>query len=135
MPPTFRAPGQRSRAERRQDDDRRRGSARSRGYDARWDRAAADFRRDHPLCLGCEAVGRIEATTVTDHVVPHKGDMVLFWDRTRWQPACGWHHDVVKQRLEAMYAAGEIGEEALRLDSPEAVRLTRALDGGGGSKV
>ena len=27
--------------------------------------------RLHPLCLGCEAIGRVSATDVTDHVEPH----------------------------------------------------------------
>lgn len=128
MPRAFRPRHMRSEAQRRRDDDRRRGSARERGYSARWDRAAALFRRQHPVCLGCSAVDRIEATTVVDHVVPHGGDAELFWDEDNWQGCCAWHHDVIKQLLERLYAAGELTADDLRLDSAAAVRLTKELD-------
>jgi len=106
----------------------RRGSARERGYGARWDRASEGFKRSHPLCLGCEAVNRIAAVAVTDHVVPHKGDMGLFWDMTKWQPACAWHHDVVKQKLEQMFARNQISVADLWLNSAKAIELTLFLD-------
>ncbi|MGY3527708.1 HNH endonuclease [Bradyrhizobium sp. USDA 4452] len=127
-PPTFRPNGQRSRQQTNAEYDARRGSARDRGYDAAFDRASALFKQQHPLCLGCEAIDRVSATDVTDHVVPHKGDRTVFWDRDRWQPACRWHHDVVKQRLEAMYASGAITAADLWLNSAVAMRLTRQLD-------
>jgi hypothetical protein len=49
-------------------------NARGRGYSSKWDRAAARFKRAHPHCLGCEAIGLKVATTVVDHVKPHHGD-------------------------------------------------------------
>lgn len=54
--------------------------------------------------------------------------MVLFWDRSKWQPACGWHHDVIKQILERMFSKGEIKAEDLWLNSSVAVRLTLDRD-------
>ncbi len=69
----------------------------------------------------------VEPATVVDHVVPHKGDADLFWDRDNWQPCCKWHHDVVKQALERQFASGSIGRTALRLTSAEARRITRLL--------
>lgn len=27
-----------------------------------------------------------------DHIVPHKGDMTLFWDRNNWQSLCSACH-------------------------------------------
>jgi hypothetical protein len=105
-------------------------SARERGYTNRWDKASAAFRSDNPLCIGCKAVGRIVAAKVTDHIVPHKGDVHLMWDaQDNWQSACAWHHDVVKQRLEAMFAAGEISDIDLKLDSTIAITLTNAMGG------
>lgn len=29
-----------------------------------------------------------------DRIRPHRGDPVLFWDQTNWQPLCKHHHDV-----------------------------------------
>src|SRR4051794_33187453 len=83
-----------------------RGSARERGYNTRWDANSLRYRREHALCLGCEAVGRFTVTEVVDHIIPHKGDNVLMWDESNWQPSCGPHHDVVKQRIERRYAQG-----------------------------
>lgn len=79
-------------------------------------------------CAGCHAVGLVRPAEVTDHVVPHKGDQALFWSEDNLQSGCSWHHDTVKQRLEALYQAGAIAASALRLDSAEAIALTRALD-------
>jgi 5-methylcytosine-specific restriction endonuclease McrA len=107
------------------DYDARRGSARARGYDAQWDRAARLFKALRPLCLGCEAIGLIVAAEVVDHVLPHKGDMVLFWDQNRWQPCCRWHHDVVKQQLEHAYANGRAVEADLWLNSAKAIAVTK----------
>lgn len=106
-------------------------SFRERGYSANWDRASRAFRRDHPLCLGCSALGRVAVAELTDHVVPHRGDMVLFWDRSRWQPSCRWHHDVVKQRLEELFERGQVGGDDLRLDSAVAIELARKLEAAG----
>lgn len=123
-PPVF---GQKPKPTQRREYDRRRGSAHRRGYTGEWSAASADYRRNNPLCIGCFAVGRYEAATVTDHIVKHDGDHQLFWDRDNWQASCKWHHDVVKQRLEDMAARGQVGRPALRLDSADAVRLTRML--------
>lgn len=32
--------------------------------------------------------------TVGDHIVPHRGDQKLFWDRSNWKPLCEHHHNV-----------------------------------------
>ena len=72
--------------------DERRGSARERGYDSKWDKARAGFLVKNPLCAACEKVGRTTAAKVVDHIVPHRGDMVLFWKRENWQPLCEPHH-------------------------------------------
>jgi len=47
--------------------------------------------------------------------------------RRRRQPACRNHHDIVKQRLEALYLAGSISAADLRLDSARAIGTTREL--------
>lgn len=109
-----------------------RGSARERGYSRAWDKASAGWRRLYPLCLGCAALGEVALCEVVDHIVPHKGDYALFWDSSNWQPACRWHHDVVKQALEGAWARGACTVADLRLDSPRAVAVSRLRRGGGG---
>ena len=127
-PASFRPHHQPTRQEQNREYDSRRGSFRERGYSTHWDVAALAFRRVHPLCLGCEAIGRVKPSALVDHVIPHKGDQGLMWDQANWQACCQWHHDVVKQRLEQYYETKRIRAEDLRLDSEPAKRLTRHLN-------
>jgi 5-methylcytosine-specific restriction enzyme A len=102
-----------------------RSSAAERGYDARWQAASAAFRSENPFCLGCEAVGLIVDATCVDHVVPHGGDEALFWNMANWQASCSFHHLSIKPRLEREWRMGKINDAALRLDSREAMALTK----------
>lgn len=74
--------------------DQYRESATKRGYNAKWRRERLRFLREHPLCKHCMDVGKIVAASVVDHIKPHKGDKVLFWDKDNWQPLCKQHHDI-----------------------------------------
>lgn len=60
----------------------------ARGYDARWRKARLAYLARHPLCAECKRQGRTTAARVVDHVTPHRGDPVLFWDEANWQPLC-----------------------------------------------
>jgi 5-methylcytosine-specific restriction protein A len=86
--------------------DQRRGSARARGYDARWDKAAARYRANNPLCLYC-AIGvwgqppRDTPATCVDHLIPHRLDPAVFWCEADWVSACAPCHDGPKQAAEA----------------------------------
>lgn len=73
-----------------------------RGYGYRWQKARERHLRAHPLCARCEAENppRITAATIVDHRIPHRGDMVLFWDETNWDSLCASHHSSDKQREE-----------------------------------
>ncbi|MFV3402860.1 HNH endonuclease [Pseudomonas sp. NY15463] len=77
-----------------------------RGYDYRWQKARERYLRDHPLCVFCERNGRTAAANVVDHIVAHRGDMVLFWDQANWQSLCKSCHDSVKQAEEAAGLGG-----------------------------
>lgn len=80
----------------RKADDKRRGSAASRGYGHSWRKARKIFLGQHPLCecQECQAGKvRIRAATVVDHKIPHKGNMVLFWDCNNWQSMARSCHD------------------------------------------
>ena len=74
-------------------DDRQRGNAAERGYDARWKKARDLFLKEHPLCAFCRAEGKIVPATVVDHIIPHRGDHRLFWDQTNWESLCKECHD------------------------------------------
>jgi 5-methylcytosine-specific restriction protein A len=99
-PPSHRPLHVRSAAQRNREHDRRRGSFRQRGYDARWDKARAAYLRQHPMCVMCERAGRQVPATVVDHIRAHRGDQRLFWDEANWQSLCLPHHNSTKQRME-----------------------------------
>ena len=63
-------------------------NATARGYGHEWRKASRRFLRENPLCVLCRQAGKMRASEVTDHIVPHKGDMAVFWDRTNWQALC-----------------------------------------------
>lgn len=103
-PPSHRAPGARTRAQVKADADAARPTAAARGYGGRWRKARLDHLAGEPLCRMCAALGVVREATVVDHVVAHRGDEALFWDRRNWQSLCAPHHDRDKQRAEATRA-------------------------------
>jgi 5-methylcytosine-specific restriction enzyme A len=72
--------------------DNNRGTAAQRGYDHRWRKARLAFLRKNPLCVHCLEEGKLTPATVVDHIVPHKGNMELFWNEENWQSLCDSHH-------------------------------------------
>lgn len=75
-------------------------SARQRGYDSRWDKARRTYIAANPLCVMCEKQDRAVPASVVDHIIPHRGDQQLFWDRENWQSLCTSCHSRHKQRQE-----------------------------------
>ena len=73
--------------------DTRRGNANERGYTKRWSRARRVFLNEHPLCKLCHDAGILRPATVVDHIIPHKGDMALFWNRDNWMALCATCHN------------------------------------------
>lgn len=115
MPPTFRAHGGRDRREVNREADQRRGSARSRGYGAAWDKASKGHLSRNPLCVYCAngawgAAPRDSAANLTDHFYPHRGDQTLFWTKALWVSSCTDCHSGPKQVLERQ---GQVALDAL----------------------
>jgi 5-methylcytosine-specific restriction enzyme A len=61
-------------------------------YGRSWRQASRLYLATHPFCVVCLAAGRRVLSTVTDHVIPHRGDRYRFWDRGNWQPLCAVCH-------------------------------------------
>ena len=72
----------------------------ARGYGGKWQRERLAYLHQNPLCVMCQAEGRVTAASVVDHIVPHKGDPKLMWDRGNWQSLCAPHHNSDKQRID-----------------------------------
>jgi 5-methylcytosine-specific restriction protein A len=60
-------------------------------YDRRWRKVAAAQLAAHPLCAECLRLGRVTPAEEVDHVIPHRGDLQLFWNAPL-QSLCGPHH-------------------------------------------
>lgn len=84
--------------------DRRRGSSNARGYGYKWQQAREDFLREHPLCKRHEDKGQLVPSSIVDHVIPHKGDMSLFWRRSNWQALCKPCHDLKTATQDSGFA-------------------------------
>ena len=81
-------------------------TAHQRGYIYRWQKTRVIYLANHPLCVYCERAGRLTPATVVDHIIPHRGDMALFWDEDNWQALCKKCHDSAKAREEHGNASG-----------------------------
>lgn len=91
--PRRRAPGPEPRPAIRQHTHRAKTAAR--GYGGAWQRARLGYLARHPLCVHCLAKGIVTASNEVDHIVPHRGDRVLFWDSdNNWQALCAPCHSV-----------------------------------------
>ena len=68
---------------------------------SRWRKASEAFRStpEGALCRPCQARGRIVPSALTDHVVPHRGDLTLFWSPSNWQGMC-WSCHSAKSRAD-----------------------------------
>lgn len=80
---------------RARESDRRRPSARERGYDQRWETARSNFLQlpENRYCAcGCNRY----ADTI-HHNPPHRGDMRKFWDRSTWVPMAFACHSKIKE--------------------------------------
>ncbi len=70
-------------------------------YDtARWRAMRKSFLNSHPLCALCEKINRDTAANTVDHIKPHHGDPIFFWDWDNLQSLCSVCHDSVKKQQE-----------------------------------
>lgn len=85
--------------------EQQRGTSTQRGYDTRWSRYAAQWRRDYPLCgmrsdgalhvehSQCAQRGLLAPAYAVDHIIPHKGQAdPLFWSPGNHASLCASCH-------------------------------------------
>ncbi len=78
----------------KQEPDKQRKSAQERGYTYQWHKESRDYLREHPWCVECQKRGIGEPATEVDHIIPHRGDQGLFWDKDNWQGLCKTCHSI-----------------------------------------
>jgi 5-methylcytosine-specific restriction protein A len=66
-----------------------------RGYGSKWQKASKAYLVAHPIAVDWfgEHQGRLYPAEVVDHIIPHKGNMDLFWDPMNWQGLTKSDHD------------------------------------------
>ena len=81
--------------QRQQLHDQQRGSSTARGYGYRWQKTSAGILKSRPLCecAECKQLAIPLPSQVVDHIKPHGGCMVLFWDPENWQALNKKCHD------------------------------------------
>lgn len=67
---------------------KKRESSTQRLYTYKWQKASKGFLARNPLCAEHERQGEVVAATEVDHIIPHKGDAAIFWNRNNWQSLC-----------------------------------------------
>ena len=84
-----------NKTKRNKDIDSKRLNANQRGYTYRWQKERLIFLQKNPLCVHCLEAGRLTPANIVDHIVPHKCDTNLFWDKkNNWQALCKKCHDI-----------------------------------------
>lgn len=83
---------------------------------ARWHRLREHQLSAEPLCRFCLEGEDVTAATVVDHVRPHKGDMVLFFDPGNLQSLCAPCHDGIKRRMELGLEVVRFGADGWPID-------------------
>ncbi len=78
-------------------------SAYRRGYGKKWEAARKRYLASHPLCVECQKEGRYVQATDVDHIIPHRGDMALFWDEGNWQALCHSCHSIKTNREDRYF--------------------------------
>lgn len=91
-------------------------TASQRGYNSRWRKARESYLKSHPLCVLCLQQDKVEAATVVNHKIPHKGDQKLFWDKNNWESVCKTHHDSTIQKQEKRDVVVGCDDKGIPLD-------------------
>lgn len=86
-------------------------SARERGYDTAWDKARKGFLAKHTRCECPAHKGKPDAppSDTLDHIIPHKGDKTLFWDRKNWQAMAASCHSTKTGRYDRPDSRARLG--------------------------
>ena len=83
---------------------------------ASWKRKRLAQLQAEPLCRYCKAAGKITMATVADHIVPHRGNVELFY-YGRLQSLCAQCHSGAKQELELTGKLRGCDTDGLPLDA------------------
>lgn len=98
-------------------------TAHERGYTYQWQQSSKLFLEHNPLCKLCLQRGVVSAATLVDHVIPHKGDMTLFWCVDNWQALCNDCHNTEKKEIETLGFSTSVGLDGWPMDARHPVNI------------
>jgi 5-methylcytosine-specific restriction endonuclease McrA len=81
-------------------------------YNYKWQKARDAYKRINTLCVRCS-----KPVAVVDHIIPHRGDPILFWDINNWASLCLNCHNSWKQRLEKSGREAGCTKDGIPIDS------------------
>lgn len=93
--------------------DKTRPSPRARGYDSRWEKYSKTYLEKNRECRAQVVNVCTGMAMVVDHIKPHKGDMVLFWNPSNHQPLCKACHDYKTANEDSRWGARPISSSML----------------------
>jgi 5-methylcytosine-specific restriction enzyme A len=71
------------------------------------------YRKTHiersPLCVMCEREGRAVLGSIVDHIIPHRGDVSLFWAMDGVQTLCVRHDSLKRLRENGLLGCNNHG--------------------------
>jgi 5-methylcytosine-specific restriction enzyme A len=85
-------------------------------YNYRWAKYSREYLKLNPLCVRCAHFGKATKSEVVDHIIPHRGNYELFWNKENHQPLCKQHHDSYKQRLEKSGTVAGCNSKGIPID-------------------
>jgi len=97
-------------------------------YDSpEWRKARISFLDDNPLCAPCSTRGLTVPATVVHHTVPHKGDINIFWDRSKWESVCKTCHDSILRLKETHGFHNAADEKGMPIDPDHPWNKTKVV--------
>lgn len=94
-------------------------------YDTRkWKRLRLYQLQKEPLCAKCKTKGQTTPASVVHHIVPHKGDLTLFYTG-ELESLCAHCHNVLTGMDEQHGYSNDIGDDGWPTDSRHPVYATR----------
>lgn len=108
-------------------------NARQAGYTTAWDKYSRARLQEHRWCVRCEAAGRDNLASVTDHVIPVEGAAdPLFWPSWNHQSLCTTCHQAKTASEDSSRARRPVDYRAARAAALE--RLRKETHGEGGHR-
>lgn len=111
-------------APRKRAHDANRPNARQRGYDTKWEKERKAYLAANPWCCKCAAHGIRTKATVVNHIIPHRMDLRLFWNRRNWEPVCAPCHNGATQSEEKRQGGGRWGYSIPHGVKPSGIPVT-----------